>query len=115
MAPYFSPNIEVYQSAPDNKQIASLFPRSEQLVLSAVSLGSPGFWEFLGALTPLEVLRKYLNDRHERRKDRDYRESADKRARELQNAALENEVISRRIELLKVYWFSVNDLFWLAG
>ena len=31
---------------------------------------SPGFWEFLGSLNPLEVIRRYLNDRHERAKDR---------------------------------------------
>src|SRR3989304_2809391 len=41
-----------------------VFP-SPALVLSSVQLGSPGFWEVLGALNPLETLRKYLQDRHE--------------------------------------------------
>jgi hypothetical protein len=44
----------------------------DRLVLSAAALSSPGFFEFLGSLNPLEVIRKYLVDRHERRKDREY-------------------------------------------
>src|SRR4051794_21952202 len=43
---------------------------AEPLVVQRVVLESPGIWEFLGTLNPLEVLRKYLNDRHERQKDR---------------------------------------------
>src|SRR5438552_14410425 len=31
---------------PTVEQVASLVPRAEQLILSAVSLTSPGFWEF---------------------------------------------------------------------
>ena len=48
---------------PTAEEAASFVPRAEQLVLSAVSLNSPGLWEFLGTLNPLEVLRKYLNQR----------------------------------------------------
>jgi hypothetical protein len=39
---------------------------SESLKLKRVVLQSPGFWGFVGALNPLESLRKYLNDRFER-------------------------------------------------
>jgi hypothetical protein len=31
-------------------------------LVARVELGSPGFWEFAGALNPLEAIRKYLND-----------------------------------------------------
>ena len=86
---------------PTPEEVASFVPRSEQLVLSAVSLASPGFWEFLGTLNPLEILRKYLNDRHERRKDRDYRESAERRRLELENLTLESRVLSERIRIAK--------------
>lgn len=92
------------------EEIASSVPRSEQLVLSAVSLNSPGFWEFLGTLNPLEVLRKYLNDRHERRKDRDYRESAEQRRLILENLSLENKVISERVRLVKEMGATDRDL-----
>lgn len=65
----------------------------DALRLRAVELHSPGHWDFIGRLNPLEVIRQFLQDCHERRKDREYRESA-----EVERLALENAV--RRIELL---------------
>ncbi len=70
-------------------------------MLSAVQLNSVGFWEFLGSLNPLEVIRKHLSDRHERRKDKEYRESADERRMALENLALENKIIAERIRIAK--------------
>ena len=81
--------------------LAAGVPYPDRLVLAGVRLNSPGFWDFLGALNPLEVIRKYLNDRHERRQDRDYRESAEKRRLTLENLKLENEVIAERVKLAK--------------
>jgi hypothetical protein len=95
---------------PSTQEIASLVPVSEELVMSAVKLASPGFWEFVGKLNPLEVLRQYLNDRHERRKDRDYRESAEKRRMRLENLSLENKVISERIKMAKEWGATDRDL-----
>jgi hypothetical protein len=94
--------------APD--EIASLIPHSEQLVLAGVRLQSPGFWDFVGKLNPLEVIRQYLNDRHERRKDREYRESAEARKLKLENLKLENEVIASRIQLAKDLGATERDL-----
>jgi hypothetical protein len=67
---------------------------SDPLVVSRVELSSPGFWEFFGSLNPLEVLRKYLNDRHERRKDDEYRSDAERQRLELENEriAIDNAV-----------------------
>jgi hypothetical protein len=95
---------------PTVDEVSSLVPHSEQLVLSAVKLSSPGFWEFLGKLNPLEVMRQYLNDRHERRKDREYRESAEERRLRLENLKLENEVISGRIRIAKELGATDRDL-----
>jgi hypothetical protein len=86
---------------PTPEGIATFVPRSEQLVLSGVQLSSPGFWDFLGKLNPLEVIRQYLNDRHMRRQDREYRESAEKRRLALENLKLENEVIADRVRIAK--------------
>ncbi len=72
---------------------------AEPLIVHRVVLESPGIWEFLGTLNPLEVLRKYLNDRHERRKDRNYREKAESRSLEIENALAELEVVKRLAEL----------------
>ncbi len=91
-------------------QITSLVPISQQLRLAAVQLQSPGFWDFLGKLNPLEVVRQYLNDRHERRKDRDYRESAEERRMLLETLSLENRVLSERVKLAKELGASDEDL-----
>lgn len=78
---------------PSPKEVASLVPNRDRLVIAEVDLHSPGFWNFLGNLNPLEVIRQYINDRHERRKDKRYRESAEARKLELENLKLENEVL----------------------
>ncbi len=95
---------------PTTEEVSSLVPHSEQLVLSAVQLSSPGFWEFLGKINPLEVIRLYLNDRHERRKDREYRESAEERRLRLENLKLENEVIAGRVKIAKELGATDRDL-----
>lgn len=100
----------VRESAATPEEIALLVPKSQQLVLSGVVLQSPGFWEFVGKLNPLEVLRQYLNDRHERRKDRNYREGAEQRRLRLENLKLENEAIKGRIEIAKSLGASERDL-----
>jgi hypothetical protein len=73
----------------------------DRLRLHAVSLQSPGFWEFLGALNPLETIRKYLADRHERKKDREYRNTAEAERLRLENEKLKTEVVKERIEVLR--------------
>lgn len=95
---------------PTAEEVSSLVPRSEQLVLAGVRLSSPGFWDFLGKMNPLEVMRQYLNDRHERRKDREYRESAEKRRLSLENLKLENEVISGHVKLARELGATERDL-----
>lgn len=95
---------------PTVQEIASFVPRAEQLILASVNINSPGVWEFIGALNPLEVLRKYLNDRHERRKDHEYRESAEQRKLALENLVLENNVLSERIRIAKELGATDRDL-----
>lgn len=61
---------------PTPEKVAAMLPEADRLRLIGVELHSPGFWDFLGKLNPLEVLRQYINDRHERQKDREYRSPA---------------------------------------
>jgi hypothetical protein len=95
---------------PTAEEVASYVPRAEQLVLSAVSLGSPGLWEFLGTLNPLEVFRKYLNDRYERKKGHDYKETAERRRLALENLSLESRVIAERIRIARQIGATDRDL-----
>lgn len=71
----------------------------EHLVVSAVAIASPGFWEFLGALNPLTFINDFLEGRHDRRKDRDYREDAERRRLDLENQLLETRVVQERLQL----------------
>jgi len=95
---------------PTLDQLHSRVPLSEQLILSGVQIASPGFWEFVGSLNPLETLRKYLCDRHERRKDREYREPAERKRLEMENEILRSKEISERIRLAKELGATDRDL-----
>lgn len=63
-----------------------------RLVITRIRIESPGFWEFLASLNPLQQIREYLNDRHRRRQDKEFREAAEK-----DKLILENELIQRQI------------------
>lgn len=73
----------------------------DRLRISSVVIKSPGFWEFLGNMNPLEVLRKYLCDRHERNKDIAYRNQHEKEKNELKNEKLRMDVVQEKIDILK--------------
>jgi hypothetical protein len=76
-------------------------PLQEQLVIGSVRLSSPGFLEFLGSLNPLECIRRYLQDRHERGKDERYRESAENIHLDLENQLLANKIITERLVIAR--------------
>jgi hypothetical protein len=63
----------------------------------------PGFWEFLGSLNPLEVIRQYLSDRHRRRQDREYREREEERQLGLENDLREIELLKERLGVAREY------------
>ena len=50
----------------------------DQLEISSIKIESPGFIELLASFNPLQQLREYLKDRHERIKDRDWRGDTEK-------------------------------------
>jgi hypothetical protein len=87
-------------------EVPSVLPSviaADRLIVHRVVLRSPGFWEVFGSLNPLEVVRKFLNDHHERRKDRDYREGAERRRLEIENALGELEVVGEIARLEERY------------
>jgi hypothetical protein len=55
------------------------------IIVTGVSLHSPGLWEFMASLNPLEAIRKFLQDGHERKKDRQYRNSAEETRLRIEN------------------------------
>jgi len=78
----------------------------DELILKKVNIQSPGFWEFLGSLNPMEQLREYLNDRHERAKDKNYRMRQEEELGELSILEKKEGIIKQRIETLKSLGYS---------
>ncbi len=72
-----------------------------RLELTRVSIQSPGFWEFVGGMNPLLQLREFLKDRHERRKDREYRECAEKERLRLDNELLQRQILEKENSILR--------------
>ncbi len=83
----------------------------DQLELSRISIQSPGWGEFIGALNPLRELRDYLKDRHERTKDKRWRDATDH-----DRAVLENDLLRAKAEREHVGALSdFHDLMERAG
>jgi hypothetical protein len=83
----------------DSKSLATEQIEPEyRLEIRRVLIQSPGFWEFVGGLNPLQQLREFLNDRHERRKDQEYREQSEKDRLRLDNEILEQTLVKQKLE-----------------
>lgn len=89
----------------------------DQLEVPRIQINSPGIWEFLGSLNPLQQIREYLNDRHRRRQDREYRESAEREKLLLDNEILRWQILERenslwreRVGLLRDIGFSNDEI-----
>jgi len=95
-------------------------PPDYRLEIKRIQIESPGFWEFLGALNPLQQIREYLNDRHRRRQDREYREQAERERLILENEMIrrqiwekDNAILRERIEILRIIGFTDEEIRWL--
>ncbi len=93
-----------------DKYVSSMIFPGEQIKVIHISFLSPGFWDFLGSLNVLEVIRKYLCDRHERRKDIKYKELAEKEKLDLDNELLKCKVISEKIKIAEKVGIDIHEL-----
>jgi hypothetical protein len=75
-----------------------IIPPTERLIISRVNIQSPGFWEFLGGLNPLQQIREYLKDSHERKKDTEYRKEQERKMRDLEIKEKEAQIERDRIK-----------------
>ena len=83
-------------------------PQHARLGIHRVSINSPGIWEFIGKLSPLQTLLDYLQQRHERKKDNEYRNELEKEKMQLENEArrIENkkailDIAAKEISLMR--------------
>ena len=82
-------------------EITRLILPEDRLIITKVNIQSPGFWEFLGNLNPLQQIREYLKDCHERKKDNAYRNRQEEIKAEQEIEEKEIEIIQKKIEILK--------------
>lgn len=81
-----------------------------RLQLTRVNVQSPGFWEFLGSLNPLQQLREYLKDRHERQKDTNYRNRQEEEKGDLDNILKKEGIINQRIDMLHKLGYNETEI-----
>jgi hypothetical protein len=65
----------------------------DQLEITRITIQSAGWIELLGSLNPLQQIREYLKDRHERKKDKEWRWETEK-----QRALAELEILRIQAE-----------------
>jgi uncharacterized membrane protein len=82
----------------------------DKLQLSKISIESPGFWEFIGTLNPLQQIREYLKDRHERNKDNKYRSRQEEEQGDLDTIMKREGIISQRIDILRKAGYSDTEI-----
>jgi hypothetical protein len=83
---------------------------ADKLTISKVNIQSPGFWEFLGSLNPLQQIREYLKDRHDRQKDKKYRSRQEEELGDLSIMEKKNNIIKQRIEILRGLGYSETEI-----
>jgi len=95
---YYFTYLEFGESLLDDRilKIESI-PTERVLKVNKLSLSSPGFFEFIGSLNPLQQIRDFLKDRHERKKDDLYKNNLDSKKGEVEIFKLTKE-----IELLNI-------------
>ena len=99
-------------------------PPSARLTLERVRIESPGFWEFVASLNPLQQIREYLNDRHRRRQDIEFREAPEKKRLELDNELIQRQIeendntnLKQRIAILRDVGYdddAIRDMIWMS-
>ncbi len=99
--------IQEFESKTDINKI--ILP-DERLVISKVNIQTPGFWEFMGAINPLEQIGKYLRDRRKRTKDCRYRNRQEEEIRDLEIMRKENKAIQGRIRILKKLDYNEDEI-----
>lgn len=73
----------------------------DKLIICSINFNSPGFWEVLGSWNPLNQIREYINERHARKRDKEYAWELDKKTMqtEVEKKRLENDML--RVELIQ--------------
>lgn len=90
--------------------IERLILPSDKLYISKVNIQSPGFWEFIGSLNPIQQIREWLKDHHERKKDNKFRSRQEEELGELTIMEKKESLLNTRIDILKKLGYSELEI-----
>jgi hypothetical protein len=82
----------------DLRKAGDKVTKRAQLRIHAIEVGSPDFWSVFGSLNPLEQIRKWVDEAHKRRQDREYREAAERERLRLENIEKANKIAHEEVE-----------------
>ncbi len=88
----------------------------EYLIINKISFNSPGFWEVIGSLNPLNQIREYIQEWHMRKRDNDFLEldkefkGLENEKKKLENDILKLDITQRMIIQLKDIGFSNEEI-----
>ena len=91
-------------------EIDNLILKSDRLIITKVNIQSPGFWEFLGKLNPLEQIREYIKDCHERNKDKKYRNRQEEEKGDIEIQERQVALIEKKVDVLKKMGYSELEI-----
>lgn len=94
---------------PDFIETNERYPK-DQLEISRIRINSPGWVELVGALNPLQQLREYLKDRHERSADRSWRHASQKERALLENAILREQAERERFGTIREFYEMLEQM-----
>ncbi len=80
------------------------------LRLERINIQSPGFWEIVGSMNPLQQIREYIKEKHEREKDKEYRNDLEKAKGILDLEKQRNEIVEHRIKNLKLAGYNDDQI-----
>jgi len=86
------------EGRPDDRLTSWPMVHRGELLISHIHMNSPLDLSVIGNLNPLEALRNYLKDRHERHLDRTYRSQADAEERALRSELLRTQLEAAHLQ-----------------
>ena len=96
-----SPRPDPYSRGIWRTEIRGFRLPEQTLTIASLALDSPGWLTVLGELSPLETIRRYLTDREERRRNRQYRDRLEEERGDLENESLRLENEQSRTRLMR--------------
>jgi hypothetical protein len=82
----------------------------DQLEITKIKIQSPGWIELVASLNPLQQIREYLKDRHERKKDKEWRWEFEKQRAMAELEVLKNQARHKEFGAINEFYCILKDM-----